>query len=37
MPGHAGYRMSDTMLMTEDGATPLTVLPKAIDDIVIAA
>ena len=37
IPGHAGYRMSDSMLITADGATPLTSYPKAIDDIVIAA
>jgi hypothetical protein len=29
--------VSDSMLITDDGATPLTSYPKAIDDIVIAA
>jgi Xaa-Pro aminopeptidase len=37
VPGHAGYRVSDSMLITADGASPLTSYPKAIDDIVIAA
>jgi Xaa-Pro aminopeptidase len=37
VPGHAGYRVSDSMLITDDGAMPLTSYPKAIDDIVIAA
>ena len=37
VPGHAGYRVSDSMLITAGGATPLTSYPKAIDDIVIAA
>ena len=37
VPGHAGYRVSDSMVITADGARPLTSYPKALDDIVIAA
>lgn len=36
VPGHAGYRISDSVLITSDGARPLTSYPKALDDIVIA-
>lgn len=35
IPGHAGYRISDSMLVTADGARPFTSYPKALDDIVI--
>jgi len=28
IPGHAGYRISDSMLVTEDGARPLTSFPR---------
>jgi Xaa-Pro aminopeptidase len=35
IPGHAGYRISDSMLITEDGARPFTAYPRAFDDIVI--
>ena len=37
VPGHAGYRVSDSMVITADGAHPLTHFPKSLDDIVIAA
>lgn len=37
VPGHAGYRVSDSMVITADGAQPLTHFPKSLDDIVIAA
>lgn len=35
IPGHAGYRISDSMLVTADGARPFTSYPKTLDDIVI--
>ena len=35
IPGHAGYRISDSMLVTADGARPFTSYPKSLDDIVI--
>ncbi|MBW4722484.1 M24 family metallopeptidase [Saccharothrix obliqua] len=35
VPGHAGYRISDTVLVTEDGPRRLTGYPRDIDDIVI--
>ncbi len=35
VPGHAGYRISDTVLVTEDGPRRLTGFPRDIDDIVI--
>jgi len=35
VPGHAGYRISDSMLVTAEGARPFTGYPKALDDIVI--
>ncbi|MGH8867456.1 MAG: M24 family metallopeptidase [Actinomycetes bacterium] len=34
--GHAGYRMSDSVLVTDEGARPLTSYPRALDDVVIA-
>ncbi len=37
IPGHAGYRVSDSMHITADAAVPLTSYPKSLDDIVIAA
>lgn len=37
IPGHAGYRISDSLLVTSDGAQQLTVFPKSLDNIVIAA
>ncbi|RKR86106.1 Xaa-Pro aminopeptidase [Micromonospora pisi] len=36
IPGHAGYRISDSMLITEDGARPFTAYPRCLDDVVIA-
>ncbi|SDG32523.1 Xaa-Pro aminopeptidase [Sinosporangium album] len=36
IPGHAGYRISDTVLVTGDGPRRLTAYPKALADIVIA-
>jgi Xaa-Pro dipeptidase len=36
VPGHAGYRISDSMLVTEDGSRPLTSFPRGIADCVIA-
>lgn len=35
IPGHAGYRISDSMLVTADGAEPLTSYPRSLDDCVI--
>jgi Xaa-Pro aminopeptidase len=37
VPGHAGYRISDSVLVTESGGQPLTFYPKELDDIVVAA
>ncbi|WP_256839857.1 M24 family metallopeptidase [Ornithinimicrobium faecis] len=34
--GHAGYRVSDSMFVTADGARPLTSYPRSLDDIVLA-
>ncbi|MFK3979337.1 M24 family metallopeptidase [Micromonospora sp. NPDC050397] len=36
IPGHAGYRISDSMLITSDGARPFTAYPRSLDDVVIA-
>jgi Xaa-Pro aminopeptidase len=33
--GHAGYRISDSMLVTETGARPLTSYPRGLDDCVV--
>lgn len=35
VPGHAGYRISDTVLVTEDGHERLTTYPRGIDDVII--
>ncbi|AZC12359.1 Xaa-Pro peptidase family protein [Microbacterium sp. ABRD28] len=35
IPGHAGYRISDSMLVTASGAEPLTAFPRSLDDCVI--
>ncbi|WP_411283166.1 M24 family metallopeptidase [Lapillicoccus sp.] len=37
IPGHAGYRISDSMRITADGAVPFTAYPKSLEDIVIGA
>lgn len=36
VPGHAGYRISDSMLVTPDGAEALTTFPRGLDDCIIA-
>ncbi|MFK0400844.1 M24 family metallopeptidase [Microbacterium sp. NPDC090225] len=36
VPGHAGYRISDSMLVTADGAEALTTFPRDLDDCTIA-
>lgn len=36
VPGHAGYRISDSMLVTADGAEALTTFPRSLDDCIIA-
>lgn len=36
VPGHGGYRLSDTTLVTSDGSDSLTKYPRDLDDIVIA-
>jgi Xaa-Pro dipeptidase len=36
VPGHAGYRISDSMQITADGAVPFTRFPKSLDDVVVA-
>lgn len=36
VPGHAGYRISDSMLVTATGAEPLTTFPRSLDDCIIA-
>lgn len=35
VPGHAGYRISDSMLVTADGSRPLTTFPRGLADSVI--
>ncbi|HEY0247312.1 MAG TPA: Xaa-Pro peptidase family protein [Gryllotalpicola sp.] len=35
VPGHAGYRISDSMLVTAEGSRPLTSFPRGLDDCVI--
>ena len=35
VPGHAGYRISDSMLVTESGSEPLTAFPRGLDDCTI--
>lgn len=37
IPGHAGYRISDSMHVTADGADPLTAFPRSLDDIIVTA
>ncbi|MCV0335102.1 Xaa-Pro peptidase family protein [Microbacterium sp.] len=36
VPRHAGYRISDSMLVTDTGAEPLTTYPRSLDDCIIA-
>lgn len=36
IPGHAGYRISDSMLVTSTGAESFTSHPRAVDEVVIA-
>ncbi|MDQ0645800.1 M24 family metallopeptidase [Microbacterium murale] len=36
VPGHAGYRISDSMLVTAEGAEALTTYPRSLDDCTIA-
>lgn len=36
VPGHAGYRISDSMLVNEGGAEALTTFPRSLDDCTIA-
>lgn len=36
VPGHAGYRISDSMLLTDDGAEALTTFPRDLDACTIA-
>lgn len=33
--GHGGYRISDSMLITDDGARPFTAYPRALPDVII--
>jgi Xaa-Pro dipeptidase len=35
VPGHGGYRISDSMLITSDGARPFTSYPRSLDDVVV--
>ncbi|MEV0890726.1 Xaa-Pro peptidase family protein [Promicromonospora sp. NPDC050262] len=35
VPGHAGYRISDSMVVTATGSQPLTAYPRSLDDCVI--
>lgn len=37
IPGHAGYRISDSMLITADAAVPFTAYPRSLEDVVIGA
>jgi Xaa-Pro aminopeptidase len=35
VPGHAGYRISDTVLITESGPRRLTAYPRELTDVII--
>jgi Xaa-Pro dipeptidase len=35
VPGHAGYRISDSVLVTDQGAEALTSFARSLDDCVI--
>ncbi len=37
VPGHGGYRISDTVLVTETGPQRLTAYPRSLEENVIAA
>jgi Xaa-Pro aminopeptidase len=37
VPGHGGYRISDSVLVGAESGEPLTFYPKSLDDIVVAA
>lgn len=36
VPGHAGYRISDSVLVTDSGSRPLTSFPRTLSDVIIA-
>ncbi|MGP4020570.1 hypothetical protein [Saccharopolyspora sp. 5N708] len=36
VPGHAGYRISDSMLGTDEASRPLTSYPRGIEDRAVA-
>jgi Xaa-Pro aminopeptidase len=36
IPGHAGYRISDSVLVTEDGRAPFTSYPRSLEDAVVS-
>lgn len=35
VPGHAGYRISDSVLVTDDGARSFTSFPRSLDQVVV--
>jgi Xaa-Pro aminopeptidase len=35
IPGHAGYRISDSMLVVESGSEPLTLFPRGLEDCTV--
>ncbi|GAB3598208.1 Xaa-Pro peptidase family protein [Kineococcus gypseus] len=35
VPGHAGYRISDSVLVTATGSEPLTTFPRSLDDCLV--
>jgi Xaa-Pro aminopeptidase len=37
VPGHGGYRISDSVLVGEESGSPLTSFPKDLDSVVIGA
>ena len=37
VPGHAGYRISDSVLVTGEGSRLLTAYPRSLDDVVVGA
>jgi Xaa-Pro dipeptidase len=36
IPGHAGYRISDSVLVTEEGPRPFTSYPRSLDDAIVS-